>query len=75
MGIFESEKVVQTRGVLTHPESEELGSRLLFDLMDLKFRHDLPHENGRNSLNFLERGHIFWTFSYLYVFEKSYLAT
>ena len=43
--------------------------------MDLRFRHNLTHENGHNSLNFWDRGLIFWTFSYLYVFKKSYFAT
>ena len=39
--------------------------------MDLRFRHDLSHENGRNSLNFLDRGGIFWTFSYLNMFKNT----
>ena len=43
--------------------------------MDLRFRFDLTHKNDRNSLNFLDRRLIFWTFSYLYVFKKSYLKT
>merc|ERR1711942_52551 len=36
--------------------------------MDFRFCHDLTHKNGRNSL-------IYWTFSYLYLFKQSYLAT
>ena len=45
------------------------------NFMDMRFRHDLTHENDRHSLNFWDRVLIFWTFSDLYVFKKSYLAT
>merc|ERR1711954_22930 len=57
-------------------KSQKVSDILRFEnFLDLRFCHDLTHENGRDSLNFSERGLIFWIFSYLYVLKKSYLKT
>ena len=41
-------------------KSQKSSEILKFEnFMDLIFRHDLTHENGRNSLNFLDKGLIF----------------
>merc|ERR1711954_20454 len=51
-------------------KSQKVSDILRFEIfLDLRFCHDLTHENGRNSLNFLDRGLIFWIFSYLYVLK------
>ena len=54
-------------------KSQKVSEILRFEnFMDLRFCHDLTQENGRNLLNFWDRGLIFRTFSYLYMFKKSY---
>ena len=55
------------------PISQNFNEILTFENMEtMRFCHTLTYENRRNSLNFLDRGLIFCTFSYLYVFKKSY---
>ena len=57
------------------PLSQNFNEILTFENLEtMRFCHTLTYENRRNSLNFLDRGLIFWPFSYLYVFRISYLA-
>ena len=54
---------------------KELSDSWFENLKKLRFCLELTHKNTCNSLNFWARWLVFWMLSYLYVCNKSYLAS
>ena len=67
---------VMSRCKKNRPLSQKFNEILRFENFEItRFCLTLTHENYRNSLNFWDKGIIFWIYSSFYVFYKSCLAT